>query len=264
MSMPVSVFSDIAEKIFSFRYGVTLHVKTLVGGTPSDPNVAEGWIRTKMGLSTDELVQAEVMQVMADRGMTAEAAAAEVSKARHLTGFRRDFNSPLAREHQQRAMTTGFVFEGKRKIFTLEEALATFGELYVEGRHVKAMLKEAAMIAVGSGHVDGKKWGTTNKAMKGFLAEHLFVLEDQLPLEVTEPTEIVQSFVHTFRGSGIKYEEHVRDVEVKFTIVADYDFAGRDPEFFGKVFVIGEQNGLGASRSQGYGRFVVTRFERLK
>ncbi len=264
MSLPQSVFADVANKLFSYRYEVTLHVGTLVGGTPTNEDVAEGWIRAKMGLNTDELVRAEVERVMSERGVQPEQAIEEVARNRHLTGFKRDFNSPLALAHQKQATGTGFVFQGKRKIFTPAEARRTFGELLIEGRQIKAMLKEALMIAVGSGHVEATKYGKTNKAAKGFFAEHVFVEEEAVRLGVTEPSRIDQSFVHTFRGAGIKLEEKALDVEVKFTIIADFDFATKDKDFFAKIFAIGERNGLGASRSQGNGRFSTTRFERVE
>lgn len=263
-TQPASVFAEIRDRVFTHKFAVTLHVSTLVGGVPSDPNVAEGWIRTKMGEKSDELIKAEVEAVMEARGIQPEAAIEIVTRNRHLTGFKRDFGTPLARDTQRQAMTTGFTFEGKKKIFTEKEARLTFGQLYIEGRQVKAMLKEAAMISGGAGHVNMKSWGKTNKALKGFLAEHLFVEEDKILLDRTEPDRIEQAFVHTFRGAGIKLEEKLDDVEVSFTLLADHDFEQSEKDFYGKVFVAAELNGLGASRSQGAGRFTVTRFDRLK
>ena len=120
------------------------------------------------------------------------------------------------------------------------------------------------MIGVASGHIDGTRWGKTSKAMKGFIAEHLFVEEEVVLLERTEPDTIDQSFVHTFRGAGIKLEEKLYDVIVKFTIIADFDFESKVKNFFAIVFALAEKNGLGASRSQGFGRFSTIRFERVK
>ena len=263
MSLPQSVFADISSELFKYRYKVRLHVGVLVGGTPTDQNVAEGWIRSKMGATADEIVRAEVEKVMEERGVTPDIAAEEVARNRHLTGFKRDFSTPLARSDQQRATTTGFVLAGQRKIFTEAEARRIFGELYIEGRQIKAMLKEAAMIGVSSGHIDGTKWGKTSKSMKGFLAEHLFIEEDVVLLGVTEATQIDQSFVHTFRGAGIKLEEKLLDAIVEFTIIADFDFEAKVKKFFGIVLAIAEQNGLGASRSQGFGRFSVIGFDKV-
>lgn len=263
MSLPTSVFADVSAELFKYRYEVTLHVGVLVGGTPTDQDVATGWIKTKMGAKIEEVVKAEVEAVMEQRGVTPDIAAEEVARNRHLTGFKRDYGTPLALADQKRAMTTGFVFEGKRRIFTEAEARRIFGELYLDGRQIKAMAKEAAMIGVAADHIDGTKWGRTSKAMKGFLAEHLFVEEETVLLGVTEPTRITQSFVHTFRGAGIKLEEQILDAEVKFTFIADFDFESKVPGFFGILLAIAEKNGLGASRSQGFGRFSVTAFNRV-
>lgn len=268
-----SVFDHLRGKVYGHSYAVTLHVGRLVGGTPSDPNVAAGWIRTKMGLTSDELVQAEVEKVMKDRpGITADDAAAEIARNRNLSGFKRNFTTPIARMTQERASTPPGVrvldTDGKtfvQRVFTREQAAVTFGELYIEGRQAKAMLKEAAMIAVGAGKenagIEPKGWGTTRKGMLNFLVEHMFVKEEQILLGVTDPDEVAQSFVHTWRGSGIKLEEIVHGAVVDFTLQCDYDFEGKEPDFWAKVFLRGEQNGLGASRSQGFGTFRVTRFE---
>jgi hypothetical protein len=263
MALPPSVFGGISDQLFSYRYEVTIHVGTLVGGTPTNQDVAESWIRAKMGLKVDDLVRAEVAAVMEARGVTAQEAVEEVARNRHLSGFKRDFNSPLARADQQQATTTGFVLAGKRKIFTPAEALAIFGELFLEGRQLKAMMKEALMIGVAAGHIDATKWGKTSKAAKGFFAEHVFVEEDTVYMGVTEASTIDQAFVHTFRGSGIKLEEKLHDAELSFTIIADWDFDAKVKDFFGVLFAIGEKNGIGASRSQGFGRFSTTRFERV-
>lgn len=264
------VFDQHEAKIYKYRYAVQLHVDHLVGGTPSDPNVTEGWIRTKMGLTSAEAITAAVEEVMKARPqLTAEAALDEVAKQRNLSGFKRNFTTPIAQQVQRLAVERGVkvlnrdgVTHSLRK-FTQEQAEERFGELLIEGRQIKAMLKEAAMISVGAGHIDGKGWGTTRKSMLNFLVEHMFVPADEVLLGVTDPTRVNQSFVHTFRGSGIKLEEVIDDAVVDFELWCDFDFSEKERDFFATIFVVGQQNGLGASRSQGFGRFKVTKFEKL-
>lgn len=264
-----SVFEGARDKIFCHRFFVELTVNKLVGGTPTDPNVAEGWIRTKMGLTSEELISAEVEQVMTARGVTADQAVEVVARNRNLSGFKRDFTTPIALNAQLQATTRGarvLTSDGKtqvHRIFTPEEAKRTFGECYIEGRQVKAMLKENAMIAVAAGGIEGKGWGATRKGMLNFLVEHLFVEEEKIFLGVTDPDFVNQSFVHTFRGSGIKLEEVLEGAVLSFTLAADYDFPSKDKDFFEQVMVRAEFNGLGASRSQGFGTFKTTRFEQL-
>ena len=221
----MSAFAEYRQKAWPFRFAATLHVGTIAGGTPTDPKVAEGWLRTKLG-DKDDLIREAVAQTMVERGVDAEAAAKEVDNLKHLNGFKRDENG-----------------------------------LYIEGRQAKAAIKEAASVAGASGKLPLKKWGMTGKGLLGYISEHVFVLEDRLHLGVTEPTGIVQRFVHTWRGSGIQYEEYVENAEITMTVVTDHDFTA---EQWAMLWLTGEQQGIGASRSQGFGRYEVTSWERLK
>lgn len=221
-----SVFAKYAEEMYPHRFAGQLHVGRIAGGTPTDPKVAEGWLRTKLGADKDDLIREEVAKVMVERGITAEEATEEVNTNRHLNGFKRD------PEHG----------------------------LFIEGRQLKAALKEAASVAVAAGKLTGRGWGKTNKGLLSYLAEHVFVVEERLYLGVAEATGIAQRFVHTFRGSGIQYEEYVDDAKVDFTVIADHDFTAKE---WAAIWTAGEQQGIGASRSQGYGRYEVTRWDRL-
>jgi hypothetical protein len=265
-----SIFADHASKIYQYRYAVQLHVGKLVGGTPTDPDVAGGWVRTKMGITSEEAVTAAVEEVMKKTpGLTAEAAMDEVAARRNLSGFKRRFDTPTARMVQRQAVERGIEVldrDGKTKTlrrYSQADAERIIGELLIEGRQIKAMIKEAAMISVGAGHIEARGWGATKKSMLNFLVEHMFVPDDEVLLGVTDPSEVNQSFVHTWRGSGIKLEEVLRDAVVDFELLCDYDFTAKERDFFKTVFVVGEQNGLGASRSQGFGRFKVTKFDKL-
>ena len=225
-----SVFASYQAKAWPYRFAGTLHIGTIAGGTPSDDKVAEAWLRTKLA-DKDDLIREAVAKTMVERGIDAEEAAREVDSLQHLTGFKRD-------------PETG---------------------LYIEGRQLKAGLKEAVNIAANAGKITTKGWGDPDnanykKGIKAWFPEHVFVLEDRLPLGVTEPTGIVQRFVHTPRGTGIQYEEYVEDAKVGFTVVTDYDFTA---EQWAMIWLTGEQQGIGASRSQGFGRYEVTGWERL-
>lgn len=222
----MSVFEKYKAKAYPFRFAGTLHIGRIAGGTPTDPKVAEGWLKTKLGLDKDDLIREAVAEVMVERGVTAEEATEIVSANKHLNGFKRDDNG-----------------------------------LYIEGRQLKAAIKEAANVAGAAGKLPLRKWGLTGKGLLGFIAEHVCVVEDKLPLGVTEPTGIAQRFVHTFRGSGIQLEEYVDDVKVDFTITTDHDFTA---EQWAMIWLTGEQQGIGASRSQGYGRYEVVRWEQRK
>jgi hypothetical protein len=219
----VTVFAKYVAKAFPFRFAGQLHIGRIAGGTPTDPKVAEGWLKTKLVVDRDDLIREAVAEVMAERGVTADEATKVVDTNKHLNGFRRDENG-----------------------------------LYIEGRQLKAAIKEAASVAVAAGKLKGKGWGATNKGLLSYVAEHICVVEDRLHLGVTEPTGIAQRFVHTWRGSGIQYEEYVDDAKVDFTVMTDHDFSA---EQWAMLWLTGEQQGIGASRSQGYGRYEVTRWD---
>lgn len=223
----MSVFDSYRQKIYKNQYAGTLQISRIMGGNPSDPKVAEGFLRKKLGISDDDLVRETVAAYMVERGVDAETAAKEVQDLKYLNGFKRDSQG-----------------------------------LYVEGRQLKAGIKEAASVARAVGNLK-TKWGLTNKGVLSFVAEHIFVVEDRLYLGVEEPTGIIQSFPKNpiTNQSSIRYEEYVDNAKVDFTVVTDWDF--EDSEW-AALWLTAEQQGLGASRSQGYGRYEVTRWEKIK
>lgn len=225
MTVTTSAFAKYIPKAYPYRYEGTMLVGRIAGGIPTDPKVAEGWIRTKLGEQSDDLIRAQVAETMVERGVSAEEAVELVNTNRHLNGFKRDENG-----------------------------------LYIEGRQLKAAIKEAVSCAVAVGKLPSRGWGATNKGSKAFVAEHICVVEDKLPLGLTEPTGIAQRFVHTHNGTGIQYEEYCDNVEISFTITTDHKFP---EEQWAMLWLTGEQQGIGATRSQGYGRYTVTRWEQV-
>ena len=228
MSAPTSAFAKYQAQAWPYTFHGAMHVGRIAGGTPTDPKVAEGWIRTKLGASSDDLIRAQVAEMMIERGIVdvsrADDVVAEVDANRHLNGFKRDERG-----------------------------------LYIEGRQLKAAIKEAASVAAAAGKLPLKSWGKTNKGLLGFIAEHICVVEDRLHLGVMDATGINQRFVHTWRGTGIQYEEYVDGAEFEFTVTSDHDFTD---EQWAMIWLTGEQQGIGATRSQGMGRYTVTRWEK--
>lgn len=226
--MSERLWAEYRTGAYPYKFEVELLVGTLVGGVPSDPRVAEGWIRTKMGVDSDTALQQMVAQVMADRGVTPEEAIKIANEMKNLNGFKRDQET---------------------------------GELYIEGRQVKAMIKEAVGVAVAVKKVNQRGWGETRKNLLSFTAEHMFVWEENILLGVKEPSGVHQRFVHTWKGTGIQYEEYVTDATVKFTVLSDYGFEEKD---WAAIFLTAEKQGLGATRSMGYGTFETVKFSPIK
>lgn len=219
-------FDDLRIQAWPHQFQVTMEIPHIAGGTPSDTRVAEGWIKAKMGLENEQLIQEAVAKTMEERGISEQEAIKEVSVNKHLNGFKRDKNG-----------------------------------LYYEGRCLKAALKESFNVAADSGKIDARGYGNNSrKGVTSFVAEHVFVVETKLYLGRTEPDGMTQKFVHTWRGSGIQYEEYCEDVTLKATIITDCDFSDRE---WAMVWLTMEQEGIGSSRSQGSGRFTATEWERL-
>ena len=225
--MPISHFAKYETKNYPYRFHARLHVDTLVGGTPMSEKAIEGWIKTKMD-TRDEQLRAMVAEVMVETGVDADEAAEELASKIGLCGFKTDD-------------------EG----------------LYIEGRQVKSMLREACGIARAADRLPAK-YGTTNKSVIGYSKEHIFVVEDKIHLGVTEPTGVNQRFIHkvTRQGavSAFLTEQYVEHAEIGFTVESDHKFS--DDEW-AAIWLTAERNGLGASRSQGFGRFTVVEWEPL-
>ncbi len=216
----VGVFDDFRAEFYPFSWRCEIQVERLAGGIPSDPKVVEGWIKSKFSSDTGDQIRELVIDSIAERGVDdLDLAVEEVAKLRHLNGFKRDENG-----------------------------------LYIEGRQVKAMIKEAANIRWPK-----ERWGPSKKGTKSFFAEHVFVVDTRIPLGTSEPTEVNQRFVHTWRGTGIQYEEIVEDAVLTFNVVTDYEFKRAE---WAALWLTAEANGLGAARSQGFGCFTVVSWER--
>lgn len=225
----VSAFAKFEDKAWPYIFKGAIEIDTLCGGTPSDPKVAEGWIKTKLA-SPDDLLRDQVAEIMAERNITAEEAIEAASVIKHLNGFKRDEQG-----------------------------------LYIEGRQLKSALREAASIAVATGKVTGgKAWGTTRKGLTNFFRETVMVEDDRLHLGVTEAAGIAQRFIKKTGPNGpisaILLEEYVENVRFEFTVKSAWDFTDEQWAFF---WLIGQQQGLGASRSQGFGVYTVTEWEKI-
>lgn len=231
--MTASVFSTYQKQAWPIRFSGRLHVAHLQGGVPSDEKTARNWIKTKLSDTRSESeIKALVAQTMAERGMTLDEAVDEVAL-------------------KQLAGVNGFKFDDSG--------------LFIEGRQLKAAMKEAVSVAVAAGKIDLRGWGNTRKYLTSYFPEHVFVAEDKLHLHrggeaVKEPSGTLQSFVHTWRGDAISYADYVTEVDIDFTVLTDHTFTKKD---WAMLWLTGEKQGVGASRSQGFGQYQVTRWEQI-
>jgi len=219
------VFAAYHKQAWPFTYKGTLLVDRIAGGTPTDPKVAEGWIRRHMGEQSDQAIREMVATTMLERGVSPEAAVEEVNTNRHLLGFKRDDRG-----------------------------------LYLEGRCLKSAIKEACNVCVAAGKLKSRGWGATNKGSTGFIAEHVMVVDNKLHFDRTEATGIEQRFVHVHTGNGIRYDEYCDNVELHFTVVTDFLITD---EQWALIWLTGAKQGIGGTRSQGYGTYTVTKWDKV-
>lgn len=228
--MTDNVFAKYEQEAYPFKYRAVLLVHDIAGGVPSDPKVIEGYIRSKVE-DTDDRIRKLIAETMAERELKYEDAIQAVVEDTNVNGFKSD--------------ETG---------------------LYIDGRQLKACLKEAASIAVAAGKIPQAGYGKASKQGKfltKFLPEHVFVREERLSLGVERPTETVNTFGHVRTPQGnrsiIKSFDTVREAKVEAHIDTDWELPERT---WAMLWLTAGQNGLGADRSMGYGVFDVVIWER--
>jgi len=237
---PQSVFAAAKPGVYT-RYAVTLQFRyRLVGGVPRDPEMMERWIRSKAGITDEMEIQHLLIETLQQTGIAV-----------------RD------------GMTMEEMREAAAKVTELKQnGFKRFpdGRLAFEARQIKAGIKEAVNILFA-----GTRWGRTSKGPKAFTAERVFVEpaplipllhEDGTPY--TEP-DTVQTRVGHVSGPGgpraiLQNEEVVERPLLRFEILVVDD--GIQPEHWGRIWTLMEENGLGTARSQGYGQFVVTEWRK--
>lgn len=248
------IFADQKSDMF-VTYRVRLQFRDkIMGGIPMNPKMIEGWIRKKMGVGDDDEVMILLAQTMRDLG----AELPEKPTADDLV----DASHALAEMKQ----TNGFKVDDH-------------GGIYIESRQVKAMIKESTNILFA-----GVGWGKTRKGPKSYVAERVFVDAIDPPVSkdriylgraVADGVELFIGHVSGPQGaqSTLTYIQYVEGCEIEFDVMVtrEADKADSKGKDSGKVLRVGErwpliwlhaqENGLGALRSQGHGRFDVMAWE---
>lgn len=238
--MPGGIF-DGRSNLFTC-YGVSLQLRNkLMGGIPRDPKIVSRWIASKAGVEDEEEIRRMTLRTMREMGMdvSVEASMEDIEKASELVAGLRQTNG-----------------------FKIGERPGAGQQIYLESRALKAMLKEVTNILF-AGERWGKRQGYPGKGPKGFLAERVYVLEDQLWLDRNE-ADGIELFVGHVTGpkgpsSNLTYYEYALRPTLDFTVMVAEDSI--PDEAWPELWVLAQENGLGALRSQGHGRFDVTRFD---
>ncbi len=215
------------------EYRVSIRADTIAGGIPKHPDLIKGWIDATNKERSSEEREALVAATEGDVDGLSEAKAAK----------------------------SWVCFKGDDK------------GLYLEGRCVKAMLKEAANIVkkvVPSRKTPKNKDGRGVARLKSKVGDHVFVVEEKVyferdgaPLKVPSRTEERPIHVMTPQGErhSLKRSDYVDDVTMHFTVRRLDDDAVSEKALYA-ILAYGQNIGLGADRSQGKGVFEVLKVER--
>jgi len=242
---PTSVFTDEAQDNWA-TYRVTIEFTgRLIGGAPSDPQLVEGWMARNLGIKEPEQLQRWTQKHLAEvQGINpAEATMDEIEKA----------------------LAEGAI-EKKAQVFKRTPD----GQPYIEGRQIKAGIKEWTNIAFPYPTKWGQKRNTKDNLVGGktpvdFVAERVWVPEQ--PIIVAEDTDGIDLAVGHPRDprtgqkrANLTYHEYVIQPEISLEIQVLDDCI--EQEQWARIWVTGERNGIGARRSQGAGQFVVTEWRK--
>jgi len=209
-------------------YRVAARIKNIVGGKPATEDMIEKWVNATCKAKTAE-----------ERAKIRDA---------HVGTL------PDMAEEKADAQTVVF-------------ARLPNGELAIEGRQIKAMLKESANIIkdIVPGGKDGE---AGQKALKSKVADQVFVVEEHVPLGVTEPTRREQRPIHVMTAQGprtsIKRSEIVEGAEIQFTVKRrSGPGLGVSEKALLGILDYAQTVGLGADRSQGFGQFEIVSVEKI-
>jgi len=243
------IFAKKANIWNHYRVTISLREK-LMGGVPKDPKIIEGWLKTKMGTSNEEETKQQLYNTLLELGYDLKKREEynDEKGLERLIDMQNDASSELAAVKN----TNGFKFDEHG--------------LYIEGRQLKAALKESTNILWG-----GVRTGPTKKGFKSFISERLMVIEDKVYLGIQEPDGIETVIGHVTGPQGprstLGYSEyayrptltfHIKELKVLQT-GQQLNAKGGQPALtldqYGELLTCMEEQGIGAMRSMQHGRF---------
>ncbi len=229
--MSKSIFADVSSELYTTYRVVIAFRDRLVGGIPKSPDVIDGWIRTSTGVDDVEERRQMLLRTLQELGADVDGD----------TSY-----DDLVAASKQLAVNQGTGFKQDEQ------------GLYIEDRQVKAMLKECTNILFA-----GERWGKTRKGPKSFLAERVFVSPARIHLERMKPDGADLFIGHVSGPQGpqstLQHYEFVEQAQIEFEVQVVKDVI--EPQHWPQIWLLAQENGLGAKRSQSFGRFDVVAFE---
>jgi hypothetical protein len=241
--------SAAANSLFA-RYRIKARIKhKIYGGIPRDPNIVQGWLASKGGVTDKEEMARMVVRTLRERGVELD----------DMDNMPYEAVMEAAKQLKDRS-TNGFKLDSQ-------------GRIVIETRQVKAGTKEGTNVLYA-----GEKWGPTRKGPRNYVAERLFVLgegefddfvhlyhDEAMTQPFTEPSGVDLVIGHVSGPTGSRstltmYEFCARPYFAFDMLVAQDAIEGDKLAGLLEWF---EMGGVGALRSQGFGTFEILDAERL-
>lgn len=214
-------FRDMSMALYD-RYAVTIAMRErLCGGTPKNKELIRTWVEARTGFA-DEQTDAQTAEAVAT--MTEDVA------EKSWIGFPTD--------------------EG--------------GALFIWARQIKAMFRESMTML----RITTKQVGSKQILQHGFEIKAPGTGSDRIPLGKDQPDGTDESAIHVMTAQGprtaLRRMDYVLRARLSFEVwvlkteAAEKRHIGKDDIV--RMLAHAQENGLGASRSQGYGKFDVVEF----
>lgn len=209
------------------EYDLELNVTRIIGGIPRHPSVVQRWQEARWPDLASKLQPGDPANPTEAAEITVEG-----------------LGSQALSEAEVKGIWTGFMERD--------------GQLVIEARQVKAMLKESANIVrtMAPMQVRGKVI-----PLRARLAERVFVHPLWIPLGVAEPTDTIERPLHVMTAQGprtaLKRTDYVDDAKLvcELRVLNDGVISEAMLRF---ILDHAAENGVGADRSQGSGTFEYT------
>jgi hypothetical protein len=206
------------------KFAVTIKIRErLCGGMPKNPDMIHAWVKSRTGHDDEQTEQ-----------QTKEAIEALI-------------------EAETEACWTGFPADERG--------------LFIWCRQLKAMFKESASML----RVTVTKKGSKQILQHGFEIKGADGDDQRIRLGVSQPSGSEEGPIHVMTAQGprtaLKRFDYVQGVQIKFQVWV-LKTAPQEKRHVGEkeliqMLTFAQENGLGANRSQGYGKFDVVEFAKI-
>ena len=227
---------DLKIRLWSY-FRVTVQITNqLRGGTPKNPKIIDAWLNA--AVKDESRVHMLIADAKADLGL-----------------------ADLSAEQTEALVST--LGDSSWNGFRVDSELG----LFLRGYKIKAMLKESANILRDRIHIT---------ALKQRLAERVFVMEERVFLGAMQPDGTDENPIHVITRQGprtsLKRVDFLVRPRLTYHLQVYDEHLTRNTDkaqiwptaYLSTVLQLAQEQGQGAERSLGYGRFTVEEFEQLE